>query len=1007
MLVRNNKKKDISLNFFWILFDKTKQLMKKSSDKHFSHEKTNQLILMISIIWIIQSKGYLNSDSDYLITHFHQIHSNIKHPQKKDNHDFSNFLAFLTNKIFNSGIIEKKTEDFFANGDLLKNLPIFGRKILFDNKGNLWNPCIDIHFSDEVYYDEKYVNIIPNLKSIELFRKSTPITLPILNMFLIYEKFIQKIDLELINNIFELKISKNIKSKTGTYYTPDYICNFISRNALYNQLIYKKKVIRSPNISKDKRKDIGVSFEYLKEKFLYLDKKEKKIWLEEFIKQLNSLKIIDPAIGSGQFILNIIEHIKELYRFVWNQVKLNNFPKLFEIEIRDNYGKQKKIDLMNSNSYDMVFFYLKVYIVIPSMIYGVDINPISVIFTKLRLLLDIIDNTPFTMESEYSLKNIEFNIKSGNSLIGLLAQKDIKYQISSDKTNKIDYFTRYIKPINNKIMQISKSLLKFENIFTEFSLIDLISRNNDFFHYSLNNEQDILDFYNNLSFFLIIIRKLNQLLKNIVESDEIFLQYELLVEDINNLTNIIYVEINNNTKNDNKIHYFHWFIEFPEVFIEKSSKIIPEFLSPERNSGFDIIIGNPPYGNLLNSNEKSHIFPCYSYPNEISSAFIERSIQLNNIGGEIDFINSYVICFSKDLSNTRNKMVQHYSQIYFSIFDRDKCRLFKDMTQSVSIIQILFKKKRNEDQDKQKLKISSIYTTKMYRTFPKFSNLTFQRANEFLLSKTIHDNFNEKHRLPKLGDKITIDILNKLKIISESLIYQKSSIKQIGDLISSPIIIRNIEEYEKKITSNLINNEDIIWIRISGNYWYNAWNNIPYYGTQIAFCKLLFPISGLKEYLLILINSSFYYLWFRIYSDGRHMNSDILKSLVLYEDFQQKISLFESFYKILANYLMKALFFNFDSKHNRFNTSNIKVLIDVCDIFIGYTYNLSKEEINYIRSYDHEIRGKIQLAKELDNKIIQIINNIQLNGMQKKNLSEFEEILLFLLEEIKKKSNNS
>jgi len=54
----------------------------------------------------------------------------------------------------------------------------------------------------------------------------------------------------------------------------------------------------------------------------------------------------------------------------------------------------------------------------------------------------------------------------------------------------------------------------------------------------------------------------------------------------------------------------------------------------------------------------------------------------------------------------------------------------------------------------------------------------------------------------------------------------------------------------------------------------------------------------------------------------------------------------------MANKIMLALFANFDGKHNRFNTSEIKDIINECDKLLCDIYGLTNEEYNYIINYD-------------------------------------------------------
>ncbi|MFW9908147.1 MAG: class I SAM-dependent DNA methyltransferase [Candidatus Thorarchaeota archaeon] len=96
-----------------------------------------------------------------------------------------------------------------------------------------------------------------------------------------------------------------------------------------------------------------------------------------------------------------------------------------------------------------------------------------------------------------------------------------------------------------------------------------------------------------------------------------------------------------------KLKPFHWEIEFPEVLLD--------------NGGFDIIIGNPPYGNLVTQDEKAII--SQTYPNDIMNGrrgtwniaplFIVRSNQLLNETGELALLVPNSILRVGQFSKTR------------------------------------------------------------------------------------------------------------------------------------------------------------------------------------------------------------------------------------------------------------------------------------------------------------------------------------------------------------------
>lgn len=334
---------------------------------------------------------------------------------------------------------------------------------------------------------------------------------------------------------------------------------------------------------------------------------------------------------------------------------------------------------------------------------------------------------------------------------------------------------------------------------------------------------------------------------------------------------------------------------------------------------FDIVIANPPYGNLikdqLNETQQRQIKKYYHYAtmNEISSIFIEKSDALLGNNGIITFIITYAITFRKDFSDIRKLLFNNYSDIKIITLDRDRCDVFDSMTQSVSILIV---------EEKNSTIKNGFKTSKFYRTFPNVNEIEYSDANKLLLTnKGISDNYDLKHRLPKVGSMNSKNLLEKLN------------------------------QYDRNIKDIIHPNGAKLWYRSSGNYWYNAFDRNPYNSSEI---KEIHISKDYKGIFLLLLNSSLFYWWCRIYGDGRHLNTDILGAFPIPE-----YSLEENEeVKSLSYELMEQLFCVFDKKGKRFNTSHIKNTIDKVDKFLGRRiYSLTNDQINFITNYDAVIRN--------------------------------------------------
>ena len=133
---------------------------------------------------------------------------------------------------------------------------------------------------------------------------------------------------------------------------------------------------------------------------------------------LPTLSILDPACGSGAFLVAAMKNLLNIYSAAYGRIEaLNNIAlSQYKTEIR---GKHRSLQ----------YYYLRT--IITDNLYGVDIMDEATEIAKLRLFLALVSAAQ-TLDELEPLPNIDFNIMAGNSLIGLLAVDDKRYDSKSD-----------------------------------------------------------------------------------------------------------------------------------------------------------------------------------------------------------------------------------------------------------------------------------------------------------------------------------------------------------------------------------------------------------------------------------------------------------------------------------------------------------------------------------------------------------------------------------------------
>ena len=634
------------------------------------------------------------------------------------------------------------------------------------------------------------------------------------------------------------------RKKKGVYYTPESITDYISNNTIVLHLL-------------DKLGNNYSSFEELIESKNNEDMKKS-------LRILDEIKVLDPACGSGAFLIKASEVILGLKR------RLN-----YELKERKS------------------FYDLKLEIITES-IYGVDFLAGAIEISKLRLWLWLISDYEESENQIKALPNIEYNLKVGNSLIGWLDEQLGQTILATPLTDKVDGI--FIGLMTNSDSNELEELKKARNLLAGHNLNDYIQAY--YLVYKIYRRAHGLK-AENLRSILEIVRR--AIYSTVTPS---FLSY--VNEKIK--PNHSKKKLPVTREEFDKLKVFHWRIDFGHILLK---------------GGFDAIIGNPPYGNILKATEKKVI----SYyktigASEIAANFFERVIALMNQDSNLGMIVANSICINKSTNTCRELIKQELELCKFALFGTRPAKIFGDAEIRAMIV---LGKKRS------KSKINSILTTdaiKLTRQTKEtiFDKLSFETTEGLELGDhAIGDGADTS--LPKVGNKIIRNILLKLKNKSDLTFYD---------------IIKNKSKHSFEL-------------RKTAGYWLNALEKMPYHSTKIE--KIFIENEPYRDFAIILINSSLFYLYWSTYSNLRDFPTQMFfkfpaPSLDFINKNKQKI-------KSLKIEIESKLLNCFEADTGRvgeFRTAKCKDTIDKIDRFISTYYNLSNSEVNYVISYDNHIR---------------------------------------------------
>ncbi len=425
--------------------------------------------------------------------------------------------------------------------------------------------------------------------------------------------------------------------KEGSFYTPSFITSYMCSESI------------TPIVLDKFNQKYNIECEKLKELKNYLKNNYKEDKRKEYLQLLLALRICDPAVGSGHFLVSALNEM------VWIAYKLGlitslpldatleleNDEILIKISNKPFIYTRPSSEKEQSHHIQKELFELKKSI-IENCLFGVDINPNSCEITKLRLWIELLKYSYYIFEEGKNtnaletLPNIDINIKCGNSLISCFSLHDNLKKIPNIKKKIQEYkdlVAQYKDPnplfplnktdLTNKIQDLKTTFsLELKDPKTKAELEKAIEKHIKKYNFFALDDKSLLD---GLNYF--IPNLFGTLKLSPKEEEEAFASYGRI--------RALRKKLDDALSGREYQNAFEWRFEFPEVLDDEG-----DFL------GFDCIIGNPPYIDYRKIDEKTKIFlskfsSVYKKSKEgsIFVYFIERASQLIIKHGEISFIN--------------------------------------------------------------------------------------------------------------------------------------------------------------------------------------------------------------------------------------------------------------------------------------------------------------------------------------------------------------------------------
>lgn len=711
---------------------------------------------------------------------------------------------------------------------------------------------------------------------------------------------------DILGYIFEKTINfisgtgTNQQKMQGAYYTPDDVVEFIIEETLI-PIIFKKMI---KGLKNSGWSDTDLRGYNSIEDILNPEKMPRNpIHIRKMIESINTIRILDPACGSGHFLtamLSQILRVKEsLLRTIGEDV--------------DRY--QLKREIISQN------------------VFGVDIDNIAVEIARLRLWLSIIEEVEDPRHID-TLPNIDFNIIAGNSLVGWLDENLLTHPLinlleDSHIEKSLDDVSIFYP---DKIDEVRKMFGKMKLRSTVSAYEKLVET------YSLESGEKAV--------------KVRDVLENIRDK-----LYEVIgnsyLDFIRENSNIDKSEFGRIGKNLSNRKPFHWKIDFGNVF---------------EDGGFDVVVGNPPYIEDRSYDDTDlKVIKCLKVDKKrrkkvlqdslfyhskdcgnTHAYFAERSIRLLKESGRFGFIVPIALVSTDRMDPIRMFIHSNSCNVRYLNFDDRPGKIFSGLEDCRSTIVVTEKG----------IGVTKVVTSKYHRWYSE------KRSELFKGLKTVDWRFRDLgETVPKIGTKVEKKILKKLK--------RKSKGKTLEDFLKDEGIR--------------------IWYHNAPRYWIHSHTDdylpkVEYYdgctedtktGEKVLFNFRKSQASSHYKPLIVdqnvssvtngLLNSSLFYWWFVVWSDGRDLLAQHVK------DFSINLECFSDSLKERMNPLVDELMESYQ------NSSNIKInrrsggyvikireiipsksrsIIDQIDDVFADHFGFSDEERRFIKEFDIKFRIK-------------------------------------------------
>ena len=546
------------------------------------HQFSQRLLGRVMFLYFLQKKEFLGGDRDFLKNQYHKLK-----PEPEDTEFYTTLLEPLFFEILN-----KERPNFESPWG---KIPYLNGGLFDRDYGNDVVDAAGLQTPDQL--------ILPN----SLF---DPGEKGVLKFFNGYNFTVSEnvqgdedvaVDPEMLGKVFENMLAADERGQSGTFYTPRGIVQFMCVESLSRYLADES----------------GIDLEVVKQLAEYetempdadLKKLLSKDQTRKLKQALETVKVCDPAVGSGAFPLGMMQVILS----VWQAIGQREGESIKRGSLAMSRLKRK---------------------IIANNLYGVDIKPEAIEIAKLRMWLSMVVDIP-TIDDVEPLPNLDYKLMAGNSLISTIAGEHLIPDPTKTQQGMLN-----VTPVQAAI----QPLLDLQHQYFESHSEDrkgLSKRIREaeatVFRAAISDRRQYWQSEQ---------RKLEQDISRMGKASKAQTQKLQTFGDKLKELETIEIDVRRGLRS---LDFFQWHLHFNDVFQQKG--------------GFDVVVGNPPYVRadggeenltLRQAIESSGDYETLSEKWDLYIACIERGYKLLKPNGITSMIVSDAFCHAKYAKKPQN-----------------------------------------------------------------------------------------------------------------------------------------------------------------------------------------------------------------------------------------------------------------------------------------------------------------------------------------------------------------